>query len=192
MENVLLVVNSDKAKDNIIQMLKSNGYSKISISKNCCESRRLLVDNTFDLIIINTPLSDEFGSELALNITETTSCGVLLIVKNDLLDEVSQNVENAGVFVIGKPISKSMFFQTLKLINAFHKRICNLKDENTVLKNKIKEIKLIDRAKCILIEYLNMSENEAHKYIEKQAMNNRLTKVEVAKSILKTYDSKFN
>lgn len=192
MKNILLVANSDKAKENIVQMLKSNGYCKISVAKNCCEASRTLIDNIFDLVIINTPLQDEFGSELALNITESTSCGVLLIVNNDLVDEISQIVENAGVFVIGKPISKSMFFQTLNLVNAFHKRIVNLKNENTVLKNKIQEIKLVDRAKCILIESLNMSENEAHKYIEKQAMNNRLTKVDVANDILKTYDSKVN
>lgn len=192
MENILLVVNSDKAKENIVQMLKLNGSYKFSVAENCCEASRFLTDNVFDLIIINTPLPDEFGSELALNITESTSCGVLLIVKNDLVDEISQNVENSGVFVIGKPISKAMFFQTLKLVNSFHNRISNLKNENTVLKNKIQEIKLIDRAKCILIEYLSMSENEAHKYIEKQAMNNRLTKVDVAKDILKTYDSKVN
>lgn len=192
MENILLVVNSDKAKENIVQMLKSNASYKISVSRNCCEASRALVDNIFDLVIINTPLPDEFGSELALNITESTSCGVLLIVKNDLVDEISQIVENAGVFVIGKPISKAMFFQTLKLVSAFHNRISNLKNENDVLKNKIQEIKLVDRAKCVLIEYLNMSENEAHKYIEKQAMNNRLTKVDIAKDILKTYDSKVN
>ena len=61
-------------------------------------------------------------------------------------------------------------------------------EENKKLKNKIRDIKLIDRAKLTLIQYLNMSEEESHRYIEKQAMDRRITKVEVAKNILKIYE----
>ena len=62
-------------------------------------------------------------------------------------------------------------------------------NENKKLKKTISDIKLIDRAKITLVEYLNMSEDESHKYIEKQAMDLRITKVEVAKSILKIYEN---
>ena len=51
------------------------------------------------------------------------------------------------------------------------------------------DIRLIDRAKCILIEYLNMTEKQAHKYIEKQAMDLRTTRRAVAESLLRTYES---
>ena len=60
--------------------------------------------------------------------------------------------------------------------------------KNKKLKKTISDIKLIDRAKITLVEYLNMSEDESHKYIEKQAMDLRITKVEVAKNILKIYE----
>ena len=65
----------------------------------------------------------------------------------------------------------------------------NLKKENDKLHDRIKEIRLVDRAKCILIEYLKMTEPEAHKYIERQAMDLRITKLAVAERILKTYES---
>ena len=48
-------------------------------------------------------------------------------------------------------------------------------------------MRLINRAKCTLIEYLKFTEPQAHRYIEKQAMNNRQTRREVAEKILKTY-----
>jgi AmiR/NasT family two-component response regulator len=57
------------------------------------------------------------------------------------------------------------------------------------LQLKIEEIRLVNRAKAILIQYLKMTEQEAHKYIEKQAMDLRITKREVATSILNTYES---
>ena len=56
------------------------------------------------------------------------------------------------------------------------------------MQRKIEEIRLIDRAKCILIQYLQMTEPQAHKYIEKQAMNLRQSRVQMAESILKTYE----
>ena len=48
---------------------------------------------------------------------------------------------------------------------------------------------MVDRAKCALIQYLHMSEPDAHRYIEKQAMDLRITRQEVAEEILKTYES---
>jgi len=51
------------------------------------------------------------------------------------------------------------------------------------------DIRIIDRAKCLLISYLNMSEQEAHRYIEKQAMDMRLTKRMIAEGIIKTYEN---
>ena len=56
-------------------------------------------------------------------------------------------------------------------------------------KARIEELRLIDRAKCTLISVLNISEKEAHRTIEKQAMDLRLTKKQVAEHILRTYDN---
>lgn len=64
-----------------------------------------------------------------------------------------------------------------------------MQNENDLLRQKIEDIRLVDRAKCVLIEYLKMSEAQAHKYIEKQAMDLRQTRQEVATAILKTYES---
>ncbi|MPN40452.1 hypothetical protein SDC9_187989 [bioreactor metagenome] len=63
-----------------------------------------------------------------------------------------------------------------------------LQKENRKLQTTIEEIRLIDRAKCALIQCLLMTEPQAHRYLEKQAMDLRLTKREVAENILKTYE----
>ena len=59
--------------------------------------------------------------------------------------------------------------------------------ENEKLAGKIDEFRIIDRAKWVLIDYLKMSEEQAHRYIEKQAMDLRIPRIEAAKNILKTY-----
>nr|WP_283242870.1 ANTAR domain-containing protein [Fumia xinanensis] len=82
-----------------------------------------------------------------------------------------------------------MFYQAIKLISASRRRILGLKNENVRLQKKIEEIRLVDRAKCALIEYLGMTEAQAHRHIEKQAMDLRMTRREVAQGILQTYES---
>ncbi len=67
-------------------------------------------------------------------------------------------------------------------------RIVGLKEENRDLNKKLEDLKIIDRAKIALIQRLGYTESEAHKHIERQAMNLRVSKREVAVSILKTYE----
>jgi response regulator NasT len=70
-----------------------------------------------------------------------------------------------------------------------HRRINAIKNENRMLIQKIEDIRIIDRAKCILISHLSLSEPDAHRYIEKQAMDMRQTRRKVAEEILKTYEN---
>jgi response regulator NasT len=185
--NSVLIVSSSKNTKVFFDELLKNSYEEMIIAKNGSEARRVLIERTFDLCIINAPLSDEFGTDLAINIINTNLMQVMLIVKSEIADEVSAKVEDFGVFVISKPINRQIFWNALKLMTAAHNRIRGLKDENTKLQKKIEDIKFVDRAKCVLIEYLNMSEAQAHKFIEKQAMDRRITKKDLAIEILKFY-----
>jgi hypothetical protein len=57
-----------------------------------------------------------------------------------------------------------------------------LERENELLRRKLAEDKLVTRAKFALIQYLKMTEPQAHRYIEKQAMDLRVTKKEIAEA----------
>lgn len=187
--SVLIVSSSIKSFENLSQLLNSNGPYEISSANSGSEARRLANNTDYDIVIINSPLTDEFGSNLAVTITEISSSGIILIVKSDVADDISQEVEDYGVLVVPKPIIRQVFFQSLKLSLASKKRISGLKTENVHLHEKIEEIRIVTRAKCILIQYLNMSENQAHRYIEKQAMDLRKSRLQIAQNILKTYES---
>ena len=139
------------------------------------------------MVIVNAPLSDEFGHELACLATRLMA-GAIILVKSERAEDVAARVENEGVFVIAKPVSRPMFLQALNIIRVSHRYTAKLCKENRKLQNGIEEIRLIDRAKCALIQCLLMTEPQAHRYLEKQAMDLRLTRREVAENILKTYE----
>ena len=109
-------------------------------------------------------------------------------MRAETADEIAEKVEDVGVMVLGKPLGRAMFYQALKMVAAARRRVLGLKQENRKLQSKIEEIRLVDRAKCMLIQYLSMTESQAHRYIEKQAMDRRITRGEVARSILGLYD----
>lgn len=188
MDSVLICSSTDKGIDFLAELLRVDNFAEIITVKSGGEARSLLNQKDFELVVINAPLRDESGEELSLRVTEISMAGVILIVKSEIADEVSSKVEDYGVFVLPKPMNRSIFFQTLKLMAAARRRLLGLKNENLQLKKKIEDIRLVDRAKCILIQYLNLTESQAHRYIEKQAMDRRISKREVAEGILSTYE----
>ena len=189
MDSVLIVSNTSSTLGIISGLLSAQAFERISTFQNCGEARRELIQNSYDLIIIDSPLPDENGEDFSLYAAEQTDSGIIYIVENDNLYDVNPDVEESGVFVLPKPISPEFFYQSVKLLIASRKRVHYLENENLKLQKKIDEIRLIDRAKCILIQYLQMTEPQAHKYIEKQAMNLRQSKLQVSESILKTYET---
>lgn len=148
----------------------------------------MVFERDYDFVLVNAPLPDEFGDMLASDIAENTSLGVLLLVRNEIEYEIEHKLSNTAVFVLGKPLSRTLFFKAVRLLEATKIRMSGIKKENIKLQKKIEDIRIINRAKYILIEYLSMTEPQAHRYLERQAMDLRLTKIEVAKHILSTYE----
>jgi len=187
-ESVLIVSNSEKSVAFFKDMLGSFSCGRITAVKNCQEARRMYLKRDFDLAVINSPLSDESGETLSKDIASKGITQVILIVKSDFYDDISRAVEDCGVITIARPVNKNIFQISLKLVKAVRNRLKAMQYENSRLTRKIEDIRIINRAKCLLISHLSMSENEAHKYIEKQAMDMRITKTAVAEGILKTYE----
>lgn len=188
MDRVLIVSGSDKAADTIAQFLSAYGYTGLTSAVSGNEARRLVQTIEYGLIVVNAPLKDEFGHELAVMLAENTSSGILLLCRADIADDVADKVGDYGICVISRPINKALLHQSIRLIEATRSRMLSLQRENSKLMVKIDEMRLINRAKCALMEHLHYTEPEAHRYIEKQAMDTRATRKEVAEQILADFD----
>ena len=91
---------------------------------------------------------------------------------------------------LSKPIQRQQFHQTLILLQGNQRRFFKLVQENKKLQHKIEDIRLTAKAKYLLMVYENKTEEEAHKFIERQAMNTRKQKKEIAKEIILRYDER--
>lgn len=188
MDKVLIVCSSQKGLKIYIDSLKEMGYVHIDTEVNGAAARRRLLVEEYNLVLIDTPLKDEYGHEFAKKIAHTGATGVVLMVKSENADLLSGKLEEYGIFVISKPFSKVIFSQGIKFVFASIRRFKVLKKEQDKLLKKVEDIKIIDRAKCLLIEYTKITEKEAHRLIEKRAMDERVTRREVSEKIIEYYE----
>lgn len=189
MENALIASSSEKETDLLSSLLTSAGVSQIKCVQSCENASKFISKQNFDLVIIDTPLPDESGEKFSRHIACKGAAQVILIVEKESFDSVSANYEKDGILTISKPIDKMIFETVLTFAKAVQNRIKLVQDENTQLKQKIEDIRIIDRAKCLLISCMKMSEQESHRYIEKQAMDMRSSRKIVAEGILKQYEN---
>ena len=187
--SVLLVSASEKFNNTIMPLLPMTDYWPVTTVNTVGAAQRRMLETTYDIVILNAPLPDDFGMRLAMDTCAASGAGVLLLVKSELYDEVYSKVVSHGVMTLSKPTSLQMVSQTLRVLCATRERLRQVEAKQVTVEEKIDEIRLVNRAKWLLIECLSMTEADAHRYIEKQAMDLRLSKREVAENIIKTYKS---
>ena len=188
MESALIVSCTKSSVAFFTEMLNAASCTQILTLPTCGEARRLLLERSFDLVVINAPLTDESGESLSRHVAAREQGQVILVVKGEHYHEITAACEDDGVLTVAKPLSRSVFWSALKLASSAQARLRRVRAENDKLKQKIEDIRLVDRAKCLLIARLSMSEQDAHRFIEKQAMDMRATRREIAQGILKTYE----
>lgn len=188
MGKALLVCDIVKNVDVFRDLLIQNDYLDITVADNGEEAKRRVVEYDYDICLINSPIRGDNGEQISIDIAEKNICQVLMLVKAEYQEEITEKVEDFGVIVVGKPINKQLLWGALKLAKAAQRRINMAQKENQKLQFKLDNLKQVSRAKCLLISYEGMSEEDAHKYIERKAMDDRLTRVDVAKMIINMYD----
>ena len=184
---VLVAGANDKLGESIAALLPKNEYEPPVFAASVGEIRRLALESTMDLVVLNTPLKDEFGTRLALDLADY-NIAVLLMVQGDVFDQVCYKVEDYGVLTLAKPVSRQSFYTAVKLLTAMRAKMLRMEKKNQALQEKMQDIRTINRAKWLLITNLQMTEDGAHYHIEKKAMNSRLSRREAAEEIIRTYD----
>ena len=171
MKKTLLVARSEQSAAALSKLLEEEGYEDITVSYAAYSAEQQ--ESEFDLVCINAPLADENGIALATRFANTTRASVVIIVPKASAEQVSDMLNEKGVLVISKPINRHLFHHYLLFADCF----------------MVEDLKIIDRAKILLVTCLNMSEEQAHRYLEKQAMDMQTSKLAVAKQVIRTYQN---
>lgn len=187
MRNVLIVSSNEKMNVYVKEFLNTEPLVNITSCRHGSKARRMTLEHTYDIIIINYPLLDEKDYELPLDLASKSDASILIMVGNKVYETLHDKMETSGIFALCKPVNKTVLMQVLRFAIITQNHLGRIRNKTVVLTNKLQEIKIIDRAKCLLIEKENISEQQAHRYLEKKAMDTQSSRLQVAKRLIEKY-----
>ncbi|MCR5160646.1 MAG: ANTAR domain-containing protein [Lachnospiraceae bacterium] len=184
--SVLIVSASEQFTAAVKKMVK--GVIMLDSKKSAAAARRTILERYYDLVIINAPLPDEPGENLAIDVTRECKASVLLVTSGEVYEDVLEHVTDFGILVISKPLTFRRLDQAIRFLSAVQNTIRGLEKEIQSAHEKMEELRIISKAKLVLIEQMHMTEDEAHRYIGKQAMDNGISRRRAAERILDYYE----
>ncbi len=184
--SVLIVSASEQFTAAVKKMVK--GVIMLDSKKSAATARRMILERYYDLVIINAPLPDEPGEDLAIDVTRECRASVLLVTPGEMYNDVLEHVTDFGILVLSKPVTFRRLDQAVRFMSAAQNTIRALEKEIQTTREKMEELRIVSKAKLVLIEQRHMTEDEAHRYIGKQAMDNGLSRRRAAERILDEYE----
>lgn len=182
--SVLVVSSAQKFNDALSPMLPYAEYYPVCYVSNVAAARREFLGRAYDFVIINAPLPDDYGTRFAIDVCSKSNTVALLLLRSDVYDEINAKVTPHGVFTLQKPTPVQTLQQGLHWMASARERLRKLEDKALSVEEKMEEIRLVNRAKWILIERMKMTESEAHHHIEKLAMDRCASRREIAWNIV--------
>lgn len=185
-EKVLLAVSGPKTEETFAEMIRLWKSCEIVTRATGREAWKAIQEDTYALVVILAPLRDSTGIDLAQMAAQTSS-GVIFVCREQQYADACRKLDGSGVYVFSVAMGRRLFEQALTMMECVHVRLAREVPQTRMLQDKLRDIRVINRAKCLLIQYERMTEEQAHKTIERQAMNRRLSRREVAEEILESY-----
>ena len=106
-QNSILVVSGSERFNALVRQAADRAhFPRIVYHADASTARRSLLEYGYDLVVINCPLPDEFGHELAMDAAGRWGAGVLVVVPAEVYEMTLENVTDAGVLAVSKPTTR--------------------------------------------------------------------------------------
>lgn len=185
--SVLIVSDTENFTSSLSSLLPENTFDPVVRVSDAAMAKRAMLEREFDVVLINGTRADDRAAKLAIDVCSERNSVALLFVRRELYAEIYAKVTDFGVLTLPLPSSPQMVTQALDWVRATRERMRKYEKTAYTVQQKMEEIRAVNRAKWLLIDVLKMTESDAHRYIEKQAMDRCVSKLEVAKGIINTY-----
>ncbi len=182
--SVRILVAEDEAiiRMDLIEMLQGAGYEVVAAATNGQEAIDLAVEHKPDLAILDVKMPVLDGISAASKIIEIAPVLMLTAFSQK---ELVERARDAGVMAyVVKPFTIGDLMPAIEIAMSRHNQMKTLAIEVADLHDRLETRKIIDKAKGILMSALSLSEPEAFSWIQKAAMDRRLTMKEVALAVI--------
>jgi response regulator NasT len=185
--NAIIVSVDDKITDLLATALYKGGFSQVSVTDG--DGIEAISDSSeFALAVFDL----QGDTSALINAAVTVSRGipqVLICASQEDFEHILEIAEGEKIYVIPNEFSVRFLDSSIQNVVTALRLTTEYNIRVKKAETKLADIKTIERAKWVLAKYLSFSEAEAHRYIQKNAMDRRKQQIEIAKDILRTYET---
>jgi response regulator NasT len=179
---ILVAEDETLIRMDLVEMLTEAGYEIIAQATNGEEAIALANEHKPDLAILDVQMPVLDGISAAEKIIVIAPVLMLTAFSQR---ELVDRARDAGVMAyVVKPFTISDLVPAIEIAISRHTQMRSLADEVADLHDRLETRKVIDRAKGILMKALNLTEPEAFSWIQRAAMDRRITMKEVAEAVI--------
>ena len=186
---VLIVDDHAPSRATVAEAVAAEGGQVVGNGSRVEDALHLVERYRPDVAILAVGLSDGDGVEAARQVMEACPCPLVLLTSRTEMDVVARAVEAGVLGFLAKPLRSQELAPALDLAVYRFRDLEAVRKENEALKRKLESRRLVDRAKALLIQRLGLTEPEAHRRLQKTAMDTRRRMVDVAQAVLLSEES---
>lgn len=179
-----IVVAEDEAliRLDLIEMLTESGYEVVGEAANGNDAISLVERHSPDLAILDVKMPILDGISAANQIQG--KCAILILTAFSQKELIERASEAGAMAYVVKPFTMGDLIPSIEIAIARFKQIKALESEVADIHQRLESRKLVDRAKAVLMKALNITEPEAFSWIQKTAMDKRVSMKVVAEAVL--------
>ena len=181
-KRILIAEDETLIRMDLAEMLRENGYEVIGEATNGEEAITLANELKPDLAILDVKMPKLDGITAAETIVKTSP--VLMLTAFSQKDLVERALDAGVMAYVVKPFTIDDLIPAIEIATTRHTQMIALQNEIADLTERLETRKLVDRAKGILMQAMKLSEPDAFKWIQRTAMDKRVSMRQVAEAVI--------
>ena len=182
----LIVCTNKGLSDDISALLNELNVTDIFVSDGS-DARKAAAEQEFHLIITVLPLVNEFGLDTAVFMSSVSNAEQIILVPVKAYDNAVSKTVGLNLSLLPKNSPRSLVVNAVSRAIAVRKSMDSALKKTSELETKLHDEQLISRAKYVMMEYLKVTEEVAHRILRKRAMDDRVPMRDAAVEILNIY-----
>ena len=181
-KRILIAEDETLIRMDLAEMLKENGYDVVAEATNGEEAIALASELKPDLVILDVKMPKMDGISAAEVIVKTSP--VLMLTAFSQKELVERALDAGVMAYVVKPFTIDDLIPAIEIATARYQQMIALQAEISDLNERLETRKIIDRAKGLLMQAMKLSEPEAFKWIQRTAMDKRVSMKAVAEAVI--------
>ncbi|UZQ51407.1 ANTAR domain-containing response regulator [Clostridium kluyveri] len=188
-DKIVLAEDEPITRMDIFEILTCSRYNVVGKASDGLEAVELCRINRPDLVIMDIKMPNLDGIQAAKIIEKENLADAIVMLTAYSGKEFMDKVKEVGAIgYVVKPIDERNLIPQIEIAISKSKEIKNIKNEAACAKQKIEDMKVIYRAKEMLMDRYSIKEEDAYKRIRKLSMDRQCSILQTSRSLIRGYE----